>query len=179
MKPSVSKLLDLLNKPALLGWANKIGLEGIKLDEYRRDVMKKGTSIHNQIERFQRDKTPFINPVVQKRYIEFMKDKRILFFEEKIETEYFQGRLDIMFEWNGKFYICDFKSNHKKLYLENKLQLVAYRMAKSCDNLAIISVPDFTLIESNIEDFYSYEEILKSLSNIYKIKETINEYIYI
>lgn len=175
MKPHVTKLLDLLNKPALMKWANKIGLQGIELDSYRKKVMNNGTSLHSQIEKYQIDKTPFLDSEIQRKYIEFMKDKRILFFETPIETEYFTGRLDIMFEWNGLFYMCDFKTNHTKMYLENKLQLIAYRMAKKCDKIACISIPDFTLIESDIKDYRPYEEILISLSKIYNLKTLINE----
>jgi hypothetical protein len=49
-KPTVSQLLQLLDKPALLGWANKIGLEGISLDEYRKKSTKGGTDLHKEIE---------------------------------------------------------------------------------------------------------------------------------
>lgn len=175
MKPSVTKLLELLDKPRLLEWANRIGLQGIEINKYRQEVMGKGTSLHKQIERYYKDKIPFIDAEIQRKFLEFMKDKRVLYFEENIETEYFKGRLDVMFEWNNKFYICDFKLNKTKLYLENKLQLTAYRMAKTCNNVACINIPEFTIIESGITDFYPYEEILKSLSNIYTLKSKLNE----
>jgi hypothetical protein len=175
MKPSVTKLTELLDKPRLLSWANKIGLQGIEIDKYRKDVMGKGSSIHHQIESYLKTQAPFDDPVIQRRFIHFMSDKRLLCFEENIETDYFVGRLDIMFEWNSLFYICDFKLNKTKLYLENKLQLTAYRMGRHCAKVAIISIPDFVLIESEITDFTPYEDILKSLSVIYNCKKSINE----
>ena len=53
---------------------------------------------------------------------------KLLDFEQKIETEYFQGRYDIKLKWNDKIYIMDFKNNAKAVYFENKLQLIAYSM---------------------------------------------------
>ena len=49
---SVSKLIEVLNKPALLHWSNKIGLQGISLKDYRKKSTSKGTSKHNQIENY-------------------------------------------------------------------------------------------------------------------------------
>ena len=50
MKPSVTELIGMLDKPGLLNWANKIGLDGIKLEDYRKKSMINGTSLHKQIE---------------------------------------------------------------------------------------------------------------------------------
>jgi len=60
-KPSVSQLLSLLDKPALLGWANKIGLEGKTLLDVRRQNMSAGTNLHKQVERWLLNKTPIEN----------------------------------------------------------------------------------------------------------------------
>ena len=103
----------------------------------------------------------------------FISDKEILSIETSIETDYFVGRYDMKIKWNGKIYIIDFKSNHKSIYLENRLQLVGYAMAESCDSFAIVSVPDFTILNFKIANRKPYEEILKSLSNIYNLKNQI------
>jgi hypothetical protein len=173
MKPTVSQLIDLLNKPALLNWANKIGLQGIGLDEYRNKSKKDGISLHTQIENFIKDGKTFENKEMQINFERYFADKKIISYEKSVETDYFKGRYDILIEYNSKKYICDFKSNQKMAYFENKLQLVAYRMAEPCDNVGIISIPDFKFIPTNIIDFNKYEEILKSLSIIYNIKKTI------
>ena len=94
MKPSVTKLLELLDKPRLLEWANRIGLQGIEINKYRQEVMGKGTSLHKQIERYYKDKIPFIDAEIQRKFLEFMKDKRVLYFEENIETEYLITKLN-------------------------------------------------------------------------------------
>lgn len=172
-KPSVSELIKLLDKPALLKWANKIGLEGIKLDEYSNKVKNSGISIHKQIEEYIQFNKPFENIKHQNEFNRYFKDKKIISFESNIETDWFIGRQDLRIEYNGKQFICDFKSNQKYVYFENILQLVAYRMSEKSDGIGIISVPDFTFLPIKIQDFTPYEEILKSLSNIYNLKKQI------
>lgn len=172
-KPSVSELLDLLNKPALLNWANRIGLEGLTLDHYRKAKMMQGTSIHKEIENCFKNGEPFSNIEWQNNFNTLFENIEILSIEEKIETEWFQGRLDVRFRKDNFIYLADFKSNHKKHYLENILQLTAYKMATNNDKVAIISVPDFKLMPLKIKDFTPYEIILKSLSTIYTQKQLI------
>jgi hypothetical protein len=68
----------------------------------------------------------------------------------------------------------DFKNNSKGIYFENKLQLIGYGMAERCDSFAVVSVPEFTIMNFKVDDRRPYEEILKSLSNIYYQKWLIN-----
>ena len=172
-KPSISQLLALLDKPALLNWANKQGLQGIDISKERSKWLNAGTSIHNQVEKFVNNGTPFLNKVDQDNFSRFISDKEIIDLEKNIETEWFIGRYDFKVEFNGKILLIDFKNNAKNVYLENKLQLVAYSMAEKCDLLAIVSVPAFTQFDVIIEDRKPYEDILKSLSNIYYCKKQI------
>lgn len=176
-KPSVTELIKLLDKPALLKWANKIGLQGIALDEYRKNILKAGTSIHSQIEHFIISNIPFENTQDQLNFLEFISGKEIIDVEKNIETEWFTGRIDIIFKYNGKTYICDFKNNQENIYFENVLQLTAYRMAIPCDFIAVIGVPKFKFMPIySIIDYTPYEEIIKSLSNIYTLKQQCHEY---
>lgn len=172
-KPSVTELTKILDKPALLNWANKQGLLGIDISIARKKWLNDGTSIHSQIENFIKNGVPFLESSTQFMFENFFKDKSIEFVEKQIETDWFTGRIDIGLLYNNCFYICDFKSNQKNVYIENKLQLVAYGMAERCEKYAIISVPDFTLIPVEIPDTKPYEEILKALSIIYTNKELV------
>lgn len=172
-KPSVTELLSLLDKPALLGWANRQGLAGVDISKARPKWLVEGVSIHEQIENFIRKKEPFIKSEYQERFNIFIQDKEVLKLECKIETDYFTGRYDIRLKWKDKVYIMDFKKDKKKIYLEQKLQLVAYSMAEPCDSFAIVGVPEFNLIPVEISDRKPYEDILKSLCNIYVNKKRI------
>jgi len=173
-KPSVTELLKLLDKPALLGWANKQGLLGVDISEKRKVSLSQGNSIHNEIELHFKQNKPFENEEIGMCYSRFVSNKNILAVEKDIETEYFTGRIDSIIEYDNRKFIIDYKRSKGKVYLENKLQLVAYSMAEECDSFAIVVVPNFTFIEVQIKDRKPYEEILKSLSNIYNQKQLLN-----
>jgi hypothetical protein len=175
-KPSLTELLDLLNKPALLKWANKQGLQGIDISIDRTRRLQAGTSIHKQIENFNLHGTPFESPTTETNYRRFIYGKEILDMEHEIETEWFTGRIDMRYKDMGNTYIVDFKNNCKRVYLENLLQLIGYSIAKPCDRLAIISVPTFTVFHVNVKDRKPYEEILKALSIVYQNKKIV-EYV--
>lgn len=42
-KPSVTMLIDLLAKPALIDWANKQGLLGVDIKDLRKKAKSSGT----------------------------------------------------------------------------------------------------------------------------------------
>lgn len=178
-KPSVTKLIDLLNKPALVNWANRIGLQGVDVRKYRKEVMGEGKKYHKEIENFLKKKEPFSDPEMQEEFECFFSDSEILGSEKKIETDYFVGVYDIKFKDNftETTFLCDFKLNKKQIYLAQKLQLVAYQMAEPVDEIGIISInpPFFDMILVDIEDFTPYEELLINLSNVYRILEENNE----
>lgn len=171
-KPSVTTLLDILNKPALLKWANKIGLEGVELEEFRKKAFKKGSNIHNQTEEYIKSQTPFKDLKHQQKFEKLFKNKKILESEKNIETDYFIGRYDLKMEHENKTYICDFKTS-KGVWFENILQLIAYRMADKTDGIAIIKVPEFKIRYIDINNYEPYESILKNLSSIFYLKTEI------
>lgn len=172
-KPSITELLKLLDKPALLSWANKQGLAGIDISVKKQEWLNAGISIHSQIQEFVNHGTQFAHIGDQDRFKSFISGKQILGIEVGIETEWFIGRYDMKLKWGNKIYIVDFKRNHKSIYFENKLQLVAYGMAEQCDCYAIISVPEFSIMNFKLDNSEPYIEIIKSLSNIYKQKQII------
>lgn len=163
MKPTVTELIDLINKPALLNWANKIGLQGKSISEYKKQSLNDGLKLHDQIYNKHYKNIPFAEEVYNETWNEFVSDKRIIELEKNIETQYFIGRLDCILQYSGRIYLCDFKKSNG-VYLENLLQLTAYRMAYKCDYVAIVQIPDFVFKpQYQIKDFTNYENILKSL----------------
>lgn len=173
MKPTVTQLLEILNKPALLKWANKIGLEGISLDEQREKAFSNGTNIHSEIENFILYKKPFSDDSMHKKFDKLFSKKEVVDIEQKIETEYFYGRYDIRFKnEDSEIVLADFKTS-KGVWFETILQLVAYDMSVKADRLAVIKVPEFKIRYINLLDKEKYQEILKSLSKIYTVKNSI------
>lgn len=174
-KPSISELIRLLDKPALLKWANKQGLAGIDISVKRKEWLSAGTSIHNQIENHVRNGDPFLNPDTQEKFKTWAADKKIISFETDVECEYFTGRYDMLIEWKGRRYLIDFKKDAKGIYFENKLQLVAYSMIVDVYSFAIVSHPGFTMMNFSPIDRQPYIEIIKALSIIYKYKNEVDE----
>ena len=70
--------------------------------------------------------------------------------------------------------ICDYKKGKSdRIYLENKLQLVAYTMAESAPMLGIVKTPMFRFLPVEITDRRPYEEMLKTLSRLWELKREI------
>ena len=168
--PFVTTLIGMLDKPALLKWANKIGLEGKSLDDARTEFKTKGSNWHMQIEDYLKHDKPFVDVSFGERFAEWLSDKEVLDVEKSVATEYFCGRLDIRYRQNGLIFLADFKSNQKTVYYENKLQLAAYRMAEPCNRVVLVSVPDMRTLPVYIPDFEPYEQILIHLSKIYHLQ---------
>jgi hypothetical protein len=173
-KPSITQLISMLDKPALLNWANKLGLQGIDLKTRSKEIKAKGTSLHSQTNRFFTQGIPMELPKHQGMLNWFMQDKIFISSETEIETDYFTGIYDLKYSHQNKIVLADFKSSHH-VYFENRLQLAGYAMAEPCDDLVVVNIPDFTIKNSGIKDRKPYEEILKRLSEIYYLKgETEN-----
>jgi len=171
--PTVTKLLNLLDKPPLMKWANKIGLQGITLDEQYKKSKAKGNSYHNQVEAMIKLNEGIEDPFMRENFHLFFNDSEILESEKDVSCEYWKGRYDVKFKRNGLTYLCDFKTNAKRVYLENKLQLVAYSEIDKVDEIGIISLPDFKYFPVKIKDRKPYTGILRALSHIFQCKQLI------
>jgi len=170
-KPRVTELINLLDKPGLMKWANKIGLEGIRLEDYRKKSTEKGTSLHKQIENYILHSIPFEDPFHQAMFDLFIYDKQVIDLEQQIETKWFVGRYDAKIRIGEDIYICDFKST-TTVYFENKLQLSAYRMAFPECKIAVVEIPSFIFKPIDI-CFKDYEDIMKALSFIHQKKSIL------
>ena len=173
-KPSVTRLLDLMNKPAIIKWANKQGLDGIEINAYSASVKKHGTELHSQIDSAINGNVVFDCEQTSRNFASFMQGKTPIAIEKNIETEWFVGRFDFAYaDDDGELFVVDWKrSKRGRVYLEHKLQLVAYTMAFPA-KMAIVQVPQFNLIPVEIDDRSPYEEMLKTLSKLYQLKKEI------
>lgn len=163
---AVTKLIDLLNKPALVYWSNKIGLSGVSLKDYRIDSSNKGTSKHDEVENYIK------NGVLFKDYIKLdkvLKDYVVIGCEVEIKTNNLIGRADLILEKENKKYIIDFKSSNN-IYLSTKLQLSTYKNMFNADYIGVIDLNNFklTLLDINTDKYY---EIIKRL---FQINELLN-----
>lgn len=171
MKPSVTQLLDLLAKPALIAWANKQGLAGIDINEAREKSRRAGTSIHSQIE-----SGVFESQKDAESFTRFMADKELIDQEQTIETEWFVGRYDARLKWRGLTYLVDYKKSRRPaVYFEHRLQLAAYAMGTQADKFAIVAVPAFIPLEVQMGDrLEKYQQVVVSLARIWQISRELD-----
>jgi len=167
---SVTSLLQILNKPALLNWANKIGLQGTSLREYRSKLQSDGTNTHKQIENYLKTKQPF---EYSDKLDLILTDFEVIGIEKDINNGYICGRIDLIISKNNKTFICDFKSSDN-IYLEQKIQLSTYKEMYGADYIAIINFTDWKL---NILDIKTdeYYKIIKHLYSIKQLADKLNE----
>lgn len=172
MKPSVTELIEMLDKPALMKWANKIGLEGIRLDDYKSKSKEQGISLHETVENYLRYGLLSDDGSINTKISKFFSDKEVISIETSVENDYFKGRYDIKLKWQGLLFICDFKSN-SGVYFETKLQLSAYNMIETDCVPAVIHLPEF-LIRPVTIDQKLYSDFIVTLSKLWSLKKQID-----
>ena len=128
--PGVTTITGVLNKPALVPWANKLGLQGIEVGKYVDDLADIGTLAHYMIE-------CHINSKIQKedvkpdlsdysanqissaetsflKFLDWEKKNEVSYIASEMklvsEKHQFGGQIDIYAEVNGKKTLIDIKT---------------------------------------------------------------------
>lgn len=171
-KPSVTELIKLLDVPALMSWANRIGLEGIGLKDYRKKSGNEGKAIHKAIENDFKHGIKYENEKFQL----FKSKYEVVQVEPQIECEHYTGRADVLL--NDKFGLSclfDFK-NADVIYFEQMLQLVAYKRILKPDKIGIVNTTSFneTVIDLTEYQEKQYSNVLSALVLIYNSKQRLN-----
>ena len=149
--PSVTTIISLLDKPAILHWAirktieylkkfegKKITSEILELAENRYKYLKnaaaeKGTDIHKVVEYYLRTGyIPASFPTALGNFIDW-KDKVDYYHleSEKLVINYkyqYAGRIDLLGKIKNIPYIIDLKTS-KNIWISHKLQISAYKYA--------------------------------------------------
>lgn len=167
---AVTTLINILDKPALVKWANKIGLEGVNLKDYRKKSTSKGTIKHSDIENY------LLNGVKFKGYERLKKTLEpfeIVGCEVEVKTKELVGRIDLILRRDNITYIVDFKTS-KYVYLSTKLQLSSYKHMYNADKIGIISFDHMKLNILNINT-QKYYTIVKRLYQINELMRDLKE----
>lgn len=169
---AVTKLIDLLDKPALVGWANKLGLKGIDLKDYYLKTQNEGNNNHNEVELFLKEGKRFQGCELLEHTL---KDFEVIGVEENCNNDFIVGRIDLILKHKktNLIYVCDFKRN-KFIYLKTRLQLSCYKHIIEADKIAYINTENFKLVEININTS-KYYEIVKRLYQIHLLLKELNE----
>lgn len=128
-----------MDKPALVKWANRIGLEGVSVSEYVDEMATIGTLAHYFIECWLKKETPDLGNytanqvaaarVCEKKFHEWLSAKNVKNEDFAIseaalvsEKHRFGGTVDICAVVNGKATLIDIKTA-KGIYGEHKTQV--------------------------------------------------------
>ena len=136
----VTTILQVLNKPFLLKWANDLGLAGIKMSDYVDNLADIGTLAHAIVEaRLMKTVVDYSDySPNQKRLAETSSAK---FFDWETKNKFeaikceiqlvsekgFGGTIDIYCNLNGKKTLIDLKTS-KAIYPEHFIQTAAYKI---------------------------------------------------
>lgn len=169
-KPTVSQLIDLLSKPALLKWANKLGLGGTSLDAFYKRSKGDGNDVHKRIENDFKHGIHFENTAFQT----FKSRYELVQAEPEIDCDHYTGRADVILKRDGLTWLFDFKHSND-IYFEQRLQLIAYKRILKVDKIGIVNTNYFT---ENIVDLDpikedAYIKIIGALYNIWQAKQLI------
>lgn len=139
--PGVTTVLQVLNKPALIGWANRMGLKGIDTRKHVDGLADIGTLAHYLIQCHLSNKDPVLSDYSQNQidraensllsFFEWEKSHELLptFLEKGLVSEKhsFGGTVDCYGTLDGVPTLIDFKTC-KGLYPEQSHQLAAYEL---------------------------------------------------
>jgi len=192
--PSATTILGLLNKPALVFWANQMGLDGINTRNYVDDKAQIGTLTHKMVECYcngeEIDYTNYEFDQFETAEIAYAKWETFIFQQKfkPIENETmlvsdayrFGGQIDIYAELNGKKALIDIKTC-KSVHFEQFLQLSAYHhllkeSGREVETIMICRIgrdkdEGFEIKEITLEQSKKLFEIFLSLLSIYNLKK--------
>ena len=140
--PGVTTVLGILNKPALVPWANKLGLQGIEVGKFVDDKAAIGTLAHQMIADYLRGETTDTSEYSKMQieqaenavlsFLEWEKSHKLqpILVEEPMVSERhgFGGTVDLIASLNDEPELCliDFKTS-KGIFPEMFVQVAAYR----------------------------------------------------
>ena len=133
--PSATTILKLLNKPALMGWANWLGFKRINYKDVKEESAEFGTLVHDIINHIITKQPYTINEKDRSlkllktlnNFLEWKKTSDIdpILTEEKFVLDEFGGTVDFYGLIDGKYTILDFKTS-KDFRLSMFIQLALY-----------------------------------------------------
>lgn len=192
--PGTTTVLGVLNKPALVAWANRLGLEGIDSSKYTDAAARIGTLAHYFVQCDFTGEKPNLDEY-GKTEIDQAENALISFYEWKkakviepianelqlVSEQYrYGGTVDCYCKIDGDIWLLDFKTG-RNVYSEMLIQLAAYRQllnengypVERAKILRIGRSEDEGFEERTITDFTNHWELFKHCLEIYRLQKKI------
>lgn len=164
--PGATTVLSVLNKPALVAWANRIGLEGVAVGAYVDSLASIGKAAHGlleaqlQGEEFDAgDYTPNELTAAQRsvaKYEEWAKKREVQIIASEVqmvsEVHRFGGTADAILMIDDCLTVCDFKTG-KGIYSEHTYQAAAYAELAKENGYPIEAIRILNIPRSESESF--------------------------
>jgi len=192
----VTTFLGILNKPALVPWANNLGLQGIKVREYVDHLASIGTLAHLMVENHLKkiegnysEYSPDQIDRAENAVLKFYEWEKVNEFEvvhselNLVSEEYqFGGCCDIYGILNGKLVLIDLKTS-KACYSEHHTQVCAYKMLLEEHNYIVDDVKILRIGRDESEGFDEYavknidlhQQLFRKCIEIYKLQKQLRK----
>ena len=180
--PGVTTVLGILNKPALVPWANNLGLQGISVKDYVDKLAKIGTLAHYFVECDLRGDEPDLDSYSPEeiriaetcllKYWDWKAENNPepIMIEGQLVSEKFGfgGTIDLYCEIDGVKWLVDLKTG-KAIYPEQITQLSAYTALLKENGYKVDKVQILRIGRSEDEGFEPQEKTLRQLVPHWKI----------
>lgn len=182
--PSVTTVLQIINKPELIGWAHYMGTRQISIESILEKSSYFGNSIHDYLECYFTGGCyiPIFSELLNEEDYKkatnnfrwFMKDKtyKCILSEASRSNNVFGGTLDYYGDFNGKRMLIDFKTS-KDVYPTYLLQLGGYyeliknEVEVEGAGILIVNKKHCVMKEITLEKLKRYGEMFYILTNFY------------
>lgn len=190
---SVTTILNMIAKPALIHWAWKLGCDGQDYRKVRDKAANIGTIAHYLAECHLLDTKPDLSDYAPNEiakaenafigFLDFLKEKKVkpIWVEKPLVSEKYRygGTIDCYAKMGEKLALLDLKTS-KGLYPEMRLQIAAYKNLLDENDykteetyLLRIDKKDGSFHIHHLRDLTDEWEMFKLLKRIYPIKKQI------
>lgn len=171
--PGVTTILGVLAKPALVGWANRMGLQGIDTTKYVDEKAEIGTCCHYLIECHVKNQQPDLsdfapNSVDQAEngFLKFLEWERqtghvnLVSSELQVVSESMRcgGTVDLLVEINSILSLLDIKTSGSGIWPEMRHQVAAYH-SMLIENGYKVSQVFILRVGRSEEEGFEYERV--------------------
>ena len=189
--PGVTTVLSIIAKPALITWANKMGLNGIDTTKYVDAAGNAGTACHEMIEAHLKgiefDRSSYAEDILDLaengflKYLDWEAQHKLedIHSEMQLVSERFRfgGTADLYCKLDDIPTLIDIKTNATGIFQENLYQVAGYRILLEengypVERMVIIRVgksdqPDLETKE--VGEYMHYRKVFLAALNLYQI----------
>ena len=191
--PGATTILGVLAKPALIGWANRMGLNGIDTGKYVDEKADIGTCCHymiqcdvNEVEPDLSSYSPNNVDQAENGYLKWLEwkgshDFKLILSEAVMVSEKYRfgGTADILAILDGEPTLIDIKTSGSGIWPEMRHQVAAYRLllrehgheVKTCRILRVGRDEAEGFQEAIVDHLTEHEQVFLLCRELYELRK--------